>query len=229
MHSTEVLVATLQPDAGVISADGNPAAKALQEIYSGASKAAGFRGAFSGPQIENQQGVASFVRECTSLKWESAEARLKFTQSEDFVNVLRPAILQYIDGASIQQYDVVFNASPEPVITSGVTEVLINAYDVEAVSTESQRSAIVGEFLAFVEVVKPVATSLGGTGAVYGWADGEHEKEGNKVKVLVALVGWPSVETHIKFSGLDEVKPNFALLKTQPKPRQAFHCKATGV
>lgn len=117
---------------------------------------------------------------------------------------------------------------PEDVLDkarSPVTEVLLAFfpadYDVAARATATRR---LEEFAA-----RALKTSPDWRGISYGWSvendvpvKGDEEKTGS---MLVAFIGWPSVEAHQKFRETQDFKDHIGLLREMPQlvKLSAFH------
>ncbi|KAF4996204.1 hypothetical protein FDECE_12546 [Fusarium decemcellulare] len=198
------------------------AGKVYANVLATALKQPGARRVYTGLEIENPSTLWLF------LDWESVEHHKNYRKTEEHGPIIE-SLNPYVDFTKYMNKHITVNPfPPEDVLDktrSPVTEVLLAFfppdYDVAARATATRR---LEEFAG-----KALKNSPDWRGISYGWSvendvpvKGDEEKTG---AMLVAFIGWPSVEAHQKFRETEDFKENIGLLREMPRlvKLSAFH------
>jgi len=193
----------------------------------------GFQKAYYGREVENPSVLQLFVgmsrhkagsRSPTLIPqlsdWDSYEAHQTFTKSSIY-GPFAKHFMTIVDG-KLSMYHANFDPHPPSAALSTdspVTEVL-TAY---LTSKDESRE---GNLRKFVEVLKGLEGFKAASG---GWVieDVEHERigPGKKGKAFVGVLGWESVEAHMKARETDAFKENIHLLREGPVAMEVHHTK----
>ncbi|KAM6520180.1 hypothetical protein FALCPG4_013733 [Fusarium falciforme] len=198
------------------------AAKAISKVLDSTLKQPGARRVYTGVEIENPSTLWLFI------DWETLEHHNTYRKTADHGPILE-SLDPYVNFNKYLSKHVTVNPHPpEDVLDkarSPVTEVLLAFfppdYDIAARATATRR---LEEFAA-----RALKTSPDWRGISYGWSvendvpvKGDEDKTGS---MLVAFIGWPSVEAHQKFRETQDFKDHIGLLREMPQliKLSAFH------
>ncbi|KAM5350182.1 hypothetical protein ACJ41O_006687 [Fusarium nematophilum] len=207
--------------------ESSDAGKALENALVTVLKQPGARRVYTGVEIENPSNLWLF------LDWESVDHHANYRKSElhgPVIESLKPHT-DFTKG--LNKHVTVTPYPPEDVldkVRSPVTEVLQayfpSDYDVASRATATRR---LEEFAG-----RALKTSPDWRGISYGWSveddvpvKGQEDKTG---VMLVAFIGWPSVEAHQKFRETEPFKENIGLLREIPGlvKLSVFHVSSVG-
>lgn len=140
--------------------------------------------------------------------WDSLDAHNAFIDSDPygpFLERLRPLL----DGAP-QLFHIKLPTSPSPSPFDAPVTECISLYFEPSIE-ESTYDKSFANFVAAAEKVQ----GSGAKGLVGGWGVEEHrfEGDGDKMKVFGGFIGWPSVESHMEFRGMEEFPAVVAYLR----------------
>ena len=126
-----------------------------------------------------------------------------------------------VDG-SFTMYHTNFSPHPPapPISFAPVTEVITCYFTSHSSDFETNA-------LKLVDVVQKEAEGFRGSASGWVIEDVEHESfgEGKKGKAWVAVLGWDSVEAHMKFRETEAFKQNIHLLREGPVKMEVHHTK----
>ncbi|KIW76231.1 hypothetical protein Z517_10977 [Fonsecaea pedrosoi CBS 271.37] len=158
---------------------------------------------YSGPQVEHPNIHNLFI------DWTSIGHHEKFMEWEGYKSFLDGAVTQCEKPPSL--YHVHFEPFPPSAAFSEVTE-FITIYFPANYSAEDQKT--------FHENMKKFGVNVtrdweGCRGAVGGWVAEELEdpKTSEKARAYVELIGWESVDSHMKYRETPSFKDNVPLLR----------------
>jgi len=158
---------------------------------------------YVGAQVE-QPNVHYFF-----IDWSSVDHHMEFTKYEGYKAFVDDAVDQC--EKPLHLFHVGFEPFPPTAAFGGVTE-YIQAYFPANYSPEDQKT--------FHEGMKRFGSAVERDwdeckGAAGGWAVEELDdpKSGDKAKVYVELISWPSVESHMKYRETQSFKDNIHLLR----------------
>ncbi|KAF4975557.1 hypothetical protein FZEAL_7672 [Fusarium zealandicum] len=198
------------------------AGKVFANVLDTALRQPGARRAYTGVEIENPSTLWLF------LDWESTEHHANYRKSDEH-GPIAESIQPHVDLSKRLNKHVTVNPfPPEDILDktrSPVTEVLLHFfpsdYDVASRATATRR---LEQFAG-----RALKASPHWRGISYGWSvESDVPVKGDETKsgaLLVAFIGWPSVEAHQKFRETDDFKDNIALLREMPGliKLSAFH------
>lgn len=109
---------------------------------------------------------------------------------------------------------IIVNPSPPRALQAAVTEVML-AYFPSGIST-STKDANSARFQQFMEKGLNACSDV--QGVSYGWGvetdfPVRDSKDGQEGTLLAALIGWPSIDAHMKFRETQAFKDNVHLLR----------------
>ncbi|OAL33337.1 hypothetical protein AYO20_07348 [Fonsecaea nubica] len=158
---------------------------------------------YSGPQVEHPSVHNLFI------DWTSIGHHEKFMEWEGYKSFLDGAVTQCEKPPSL--YHVHFEPFPPSAAFSEVTEFLTIYFPADY-SAEDQKT--------FHENMKKFGVNVtrdweGCRGAVGGWVAEELEdpKTSEKARAYVELIGWESVDSHMKYRETPSFKDNVPLLR----------------
>jgi quinol monooxygenase YgiN len=150
------------------------------------------------------------------VDWESIEVHSKFMTREEFKPFLELVLANVAGKPSL--YHVNFKSYPLTVLenhsASGGTNVaeVLHMHFPADISDEG-RAAVEKTAQDFLGQLTPdKAPGFSGQSAM-GWAVEEVELKGEKTRALVALLGWESIDAHIKFRDTEHFKNIIPLLR----------------
>ncbi|KAF2224480.1 hypothetical protein BDZ85DRAFT_295488 [Elsinoe ampelina] len=189
--------------------------KAQTEGYKLISKAPGFQDSWYGATVENDKELLMIIN------WDSISSHISFTKSPEYPE-LGKYLSQTLGGApSYIHFSFTSQSELKDALAQPVTE-NVTAY-FSAVDKAFEEK--LDQFRKVVE-----GDAAGAKGFAYGWGEEEveHEKigEGKKGRVLKLLIGWESVEAHMKFRETEVFKENVGLLRDGPVALTMSHVKA---
>ncbi|KAH6975198.1 hypothetical protein BKA56DRAFT_618715 [Ilyonectria sp. MPI-CAGE-AT-0026] len=218
---TEFSYVTLNEGADAFDESSN-AGKALANALDTVMKQPGAQRVYTGLEIEDPSRLWLF------LDWESVDHHLDYRKSELHGPVIESLKPHCDFGKSINKHVAVNPFPTEDVLDktrSPVTEVLL-AYFPSDYSDDSRAVAKrrLEEFAG-----RGLKNSPDWRGISYGWSV-ENDvpvrgDESNSGALLVAFIGWPSLEAHQKFRETEAFKDNIGLLREIPglTKLSAFH------
>ncbi|KAJ9611489.1 hypothetical protein H2200_004673 [Cladophialophora chaetospira] len=158
---------------------------------------------FAGAQVEHPNVQTLFI------DWSSIDHHMQFTKWEGYKEFLDDAVDQCDTPPAL--FHVHFEPFPPTPAFSEVTE-FIRVYFPADYSPEDQKAYHEG-LKKFGSIVKRDWPET--RGAASGWVAEELDdpKSGEKSKVYVVLIGWPSVESHMKYRETQSFKDNIHLLR----------------
>ncbi|KAF4919790.1 hypothetical protein CGCVW01_v007551 [Colletotrichum viniferum] len=147
------------------------------------------------------------------LDWDSVEEHLAYRTTPEH-DVVAKSMSSYLDWTDGYIKHIVTKPWPPTILAEApVTEVLTLFFPAEL--DEAAKEDLSKQLEEFK--VKALDTSPDFNGIAYGWSKendvpitGEDGKTGN---LLVAFIGWPSVEAHLKFRETEAFKENIGLLR----------------
>ncbi|KAH7141517.1 hypothetical protein B0J13DRAFT_596402 [Dactylonectria estremocensis] len=218
---TEFSYVTLNEGADAFD-ESTDAGKVLANALDTVLRQPGAKRVYTGLEIENPSNLWLF------LDWESVDHHLDYRKSEEHGPIIE-SLKTHCDFTKGMNKHVVVNPFPvEDVLDktrSPVTEVLLAHfppdYDADSRAVAKRR---LEEFTG-----RGLKNSPDWRGISYGWSvendvpvKGDESKSG---ALLVAFIGWPSVEAHQKFRETEDFKENISLLREIPGlvKLSAFH------
>ncbi|KAK7426537.1 hypothetical protein QQZ08_006996 [Neonectria magnoliae] len=190
--------------------DSTEAGKALANALDTVLKQPGARRVYTGLEIENPANLWLF------LDWDTIEHHLNYRKS-DVHGFVIDSLKDHCDFTRAFNKHVTVNPfPPEDVLDkdrSSVTEVLLSFfpsdYGVDSRATATRR---LEEFAG-----RALKNSPDWRGISYGWSvENDVPVKGDETKsgaLLLAFIGWPSVEAHQKFRESEEFKEHIGLLR----------------
>ncbi|KAL2058849.1 hypothetical protein ABVK25_000141 [Lepraria finkii] len=196
-----------------------PAGKVWQSTLDTVSQQDGFQRAYYGREIENPSVVQLLVGEKFS-KLGLLQAPPKIHRDPVY-GPFAKHLMTIVDGPLTMHHA---NFTPHPPsaalshTTSPVTEVLTCVLPSQDESFEKNVNK-------FLDIIKEKAE--GGKAAAQGWIieDVEHENlgAGKKGKAFVCMMGWESLDAHLKFRETSDFKDNIHLLREGPVGVEVHH------
>ncbi|KAJ0375681.1 hypothetical protein COL26b_006188 [Colletotrichum chrysophilum] len=152
-------------------------------------------------------------RQWLFLDWDSVEEHLAYRTTPGH-DVVAKSMSSYLDWTDGYIKHIVTKPWPPTILAEApVTEVLTLFFPAEL--EEPAKEDLSKQLEVFK--VKALDTSSDSKGIAYGWSKendvpitGEDGKAGN---LLVAFIGWPSVEAHLKFRETEAFRDNIGLLR----------------
>ncbi|KAF4549786.1 Hypothetical protein D9617_20g028420 [Elsinoe fawcettii] len=188
--------------------------KAQQASYKIISSAAGFQSCWMGPTVENDKEISMFIN------WGSVQDHIAFTKAPEYADMGKHLMPLLAGAPAYIHYHFTSQEDLETALSAPVTE-NVTAY---FPSVDESFNTKLDQFKAAVE-----KDAAGAKGFAYGWGeeDVEHEKLPNgKGKALKLLIGWESVDAHMKFRDTEAFKKNVGLLRDGPSALTMTHTKA---
>ncbi|GKU06264.1 unnamed protein product [Fusarium langsethiae] len=205
---TEFSYVTLKQGINVF--DESAAAKTYQNVIDTVLRQPGARRVYTSLEVEDPSKMWLF------LDWDTLEDHENYPKSADhgpIIESLRPLA----DFEQSMNKHVTLNPfPPEDVLDSAsspVTEVLVAFFPSDySISSRAAATRRLEQFAA-----QALKASPDWRGISYGWSV-ENDvpirgDEGNSGAMLVAFIGWPSLEAHQKFRDTDDFKQNIGLLR----------------
>lgn len=160
----------------------------------------------------------TFVINWRYADWDSLDAHNTFIASDPygpFLERLRPLI----DGAP-QLFHIKLPTSPSPSPFDAPVTECISLYFQPSI----EESVYEKSFANFVAAAEKVQGS-GAEGIVGGWGVEKHrfEGEGEEMRLFGGFVGWPSVETHMRFREMEEFPAVVAHLREGVEKIKVHH------
>ncbi|KAL4732722.1 hypothetical protein ACLX1H_001741 [Fusarium chlamydosporum] len=205
---TEFAYVTLNE--GVNMFDDSAAAKTCQNVIETALKQPGARRVYTGTEVEDPSRLWLF------LDWDTLEDHENYPKSADhgpIIESLKPLVSFE---KSINKHVTLNPFPPEDVLDrarSPVTEVLVAFFPSDySVASRAAATRRLEQFAG-----QALKASPDWRGISYGWSV-ENDvpirgDESNSGSMLVAFIGWPSLEAHQKFRETDDFKQNIGLLR----------------
>lgn len=158
---------------------------------------------FVGAQVEHPNVQNLFI------DWSSIDHHIQFTKWEGYEAFVNGAM--DLCESPLSLFHVHFEPFPPTSAFAEVTE-FIRVYFPADYSSEDQNTFHEG-MKKFGSIVQKDWPETRGTAS--GWVAEELEdpKTGEKAKVYVCLIGWPSVESHMKYRETQSFKDNIHLLR----------------
>ncbi|KAF7558157.1 hypothetical protein G7Z17_g57 [Cylindrodendrum hubeiense] len=189
------------------------AGKALANAIDVVLKQPGAQRVYTGVEIENPSNVWLF------LDWESVDHHLNYRKTDAHGVVIESLNPHFDFTKSINKHVAVNPFPTEDVLDktrSPVTEVLLAYFP----SDYSEDSRAVAKRRLEQFTGRALKSSPDWRGISYGWSV-ENDvpvkgDESNSGALLVAFIGWPSVEAHKKFRETEDFKENISLLREIP-------------
>lgn len=209
--ATELATLPLASGAAIEDPD-SPAGKVWQSTLDTVSQQDGFQRAYWGREVENQSVLQLFV------DWDSLDHHKKFIASPVY-GPFGKHLMTIVDGP-LTLYHA--NLTPHPATAaalgtaSPVTEVLTCYFEKEDDGFESKVNRL---FKAVSE------NAEGFKGAAGGWVIEDVEYQEKKGKAYLGVLGWESVEAHMKFRETQAFKDNIHLLREDPLGMDVHHTK----
>ncbi|CAM1509556.1 Fc.00g032950.m01.CDS01 [Cosmosporella sp. VM-42] len=216
--------------AGVdLSDKSQPAYQALLLAVDTALSQPGAQRVYYGLEVENPSNVWLF------LDWDRMEDHMNYRKTNTHGSMIETlaSVLDFSKG--LIKHVTVNPTPPIQVLDNSITPVteVLSIYFHSDIDDSSKANAV-SRLEEFAET--GLKTSPDFKGISYGWSAeddvpirGEEDKTGS---MLVAFIGWPSVEAHMKFRDTQEFKDSIGLLRNIPGLIKlgAFHvsCKSKG-
>ncbi|PNS21880.1 hypothetical protein CAC42_478 [Sphaceloma murrayae] len=185
---------------------------AQSEGYKVISKAPGFIESWYGGAVEDDKELQMF------LNWESVQSHLDFTTSPTYADLGKHLGAILAGAPTYVHYHFTSQSELKTVLSAPVTENVTLYFP-----------AVDESFGAKIEVFRQAveAEAVGAKGLAYGWGeeDVEHEKLEGKGKALKLLIGWESVDAHMKFRETEAFQKNVGLFREVPKAVEMKHVK----
>ncbi|KAI9834993.1 MAG: hypothetical protein M1819_002716 [Sarea resinae] len=218
---TEVCFLPLQPGADVENPS-SPTGIILADALKTVQAQPGYQRAYSGRSIESPDRFYLLV------DWETITSHHNFMASPTygpFVAALGPLV----SGPPTVFHAAFKPSPPTPAVSntsSPVTEVV--TFYLPASTTAAQKESWDKDWAAFsAEIAKADGVAAGMIG---GWVVEEQERadvEGGKAIAFQGVIGWQSVEAHLKYKETDAFKKYIAPLREQWKSVDLYHVSFT--
>jgi len=170
-----------------------------------------------GRAVENPSMLNLFI------DWDSIDAHKNFIASPQYTPFF--AAIGSMLGGSPHLCHVHFDQSPSPALSGGSpikTEFITVLFPKDYSSADQEKYH--SDILEFRD--KVAETAEGFLGAYGGWAEEELDdpKDSEKSKAYVMLIGWTSVEAHMKYRETQSFKDNIHLLRGGKDLKNATVC-----
>ncbi|PSK50446.1 hypothetical protein B9Z65_390 [Elsinoe australis] len=188
-------------------------AKAQTEGYKIISTAPGFIESWYGGVVENDKELQMFIN------WNAVSDHIAFTQSPVYAEMGKH-LASILGGApSYVHYHFTSQDELKTALSAPVTETVTFYFPTETKAFEDNLT----KFRGAVE-----SEAIGAKGYAWGWGEEEveHEKLEGKGKALKLLIGWESVEAHMKFRETETFQKNIALFRDGPSAVEMVHVRA---
>jgi heme-degrading monooxygenase HmoA len=205
---TEFSYVTLKQGINVF--DESAAAKTYQNVIDTVLRQPGARRVYTSLEVEDPSKLWLF------LDWDTLEDHENYPKSADHGPIIE-SLQPLADFEKSMNKHVTLNPfPPEDVLDSAsspVTEVLVAFFPSDySISSRAAATRRLEQFAA-----QALKASPDWRGISYGWSV-ENDvpirgDEGNSGAMLVAFIGWPSLEAHQKFRETDDFKQNIGLLR----------------
>ncbi|CAG7558870.1 unnamed protein product [Fusarium equiseti] len=195
---------------GVNFSDESAAGKVYQNVIETVLRQPGARRVYHGFEVEDPSRLWLF------LDWDTLDDHLNYPKSADhgpIIESLKPLVSFE---KSINKHVTLNPFPPEDVLDSArspVTEVLVAFFPGDySISSRAAATRRLEQFAA-----QALKASPDWRGISYGWSvENDVPVRGDESKtgcMLVAFIGWPSLEAHQKFRETDDFKENIGLLR----------------
>ncbi|KUJ23948.1 uncharacterized protein LY89DRAFT_633686 [Mollisia scopiformis] len=211
---TEIAYLTLKPDIDLTGT--SPTATAWQETLSTIRQQTGFQRLHWGLTLESPELLILMI------DWTSLENHKSFTSSPTYGPFLKN-LSPLLDDENKPVHLHHFTPTPSPPTILGSAPVVEFAtfYDPDPSFADS-----LGEFLTIAEKGEGVVGWARG-GVVEGVRRHDGKGKGEEGKAYVFLVGWESVEMHMKFRETGAFRENVGLIRGNHGGVEMFHVKFT--
>ncbi|GAB7337490.1 hypothetical protein MBLNU457_g2819t1 [Dothideomycetes sp. NU457] len=207
MPTVDVVTVPVKPGINVLDSD-TPEAKAFAESMQILDRQDGFRWVWYGHKIEDATKLMLF------LIWDCPQSQARFAESSDHETFIES--LSIMLAGRPTSYRVQFVLRVESWFMAPVIEIVEARF--QEMTAELGNDAEI-----FFDAVEE--SEAGFVSWTMGWTyeDVEHEELDGKGKILMLVIGWESVDAHMKARETDAFKNTIRGLKRHIKSMAAFH------